>query len=107
MIDVLVHPSVGTEALGLVIWEAMAAAKPVIASRLGGIPETFIDPDHGRLVQPRSVDELYAAMKLFAEDPEMRRHAGAAAREFLIAHEYTREGQARRFAALYQEIQPG
>jgi hypothetical protein len=46
-------------------------------------------------------------MKLFAEDPEMRRLAGTAAREFLIANEYTREGQARRFAALYQEIQPG
>ena len=107
MIDVLVHPAVGTEALGLVIWEAMAAARPVIASRLGGIPETFIDPDHGRLVRPRSVDELYAAMKLFAEDPEMRRRAGTAAREFLIANEYTREGQARRFAALYQQIQPG
>ena len=107
MIDVLVHPAVGTEALGLVIWEAMAAAKPVIASRLGGIPETFIDPDHGRLVQPRSVDELYAAMRLFAGDRELRQRTGAAAREYLIARDYTREGQTRRFAALYQEIQAG
>jgi glycosyltransferase involved in cell wall biosynthesis len=105
MIDVLVHPAVGTEALGLVIWEAMAAAKPVIASRLGGIPETFIDPDHGRLVQPRSVDELYAAMQLFAADRSLRERCGTAAREYLIAKDFTRAGQARRFSALYQAIQ--
>ncbi|MDR3416877.1 MAG: glycosyltransferase family 4 protein [Nevskia sp.] len=106
MIDVLVHPAVGTEALGLVIWEAMAAGKPVIASRLGGIPETFVEPDHGRLVQPRSVDELYAAMSLFAADRGLRERAGAAAREYILANDYTRAGQARRFAALYQSIQP-
>ena len=105
MIDVLVHPAVGTEALGLVIWEAMAAAKPVIASRLGGIPETFIDPDHGRLVEPRNVDQLHAAMRLFANDRGLRERAGAAARQYLVDHDYTRAGQARRFAALYQGIQ--
>lgn len=106
MNDVLVHPAVGTEALGLVIWEGMAAENAVIASRLGGIPETFVDPQHGRLVTPRSVDELYAAMRLYADDPAQRRRCGAAARQFLIDHDYTRSGQAWRFAALYQEIQP-
>jgi len=106
MIDVLVHPAVGTEALGLVIWEGMAGAHPVIASRLGGIPETFVDPDHGRLVAPRSVDELYAAMRLYAADRELRERSGKAARQFLVDNDYTREGQARRFAALYQQIQP-
>jgi glycosyltransferase involved in cell wall biosynthesis len=105
MIDVLVHPAVGTEALGLVIWEGMAAAHPVIASRMGGIPETFVEPDHGRLVTPRSVDELYAAMRLYAADAALRERSGKAAREFLIANDYTRAGQARRYAALYQDIQ--
>lgn len=103
-IDVLVHPAVGTEALGLVIWEAMAAGKPVIASRLDGIPETFVDPDHGRLVTPRNVDELHAAMKQFAGDAELRARCGAAAREFLLAQGYTRRGMAERFAALYQQL---
>jgi glycosyltransferase involved in cell wall biosynthesis len=103
-IDVLVHPAVGTEALGLVIWEAMAAAKPIIASRLDGIPETFIDPDHGRLVTPRSVDELYAAMKLFADDAELRKRAGAAAYDYIHAQAYTRRGMAQRFAQLYETV---
>jgi glycosyltransferase involved in cell wall biosynthesis len=106
MIDVLVHPAVGTEALGLVIWEAMAAGKPVVASRLGGIPETFIEPDHGRLVPPRNADELYSAMKLFAGDRALRERAGAAARGFILGNQYTRAGQAQRFAAFYESIQP-
>ncbi len=106
MIDVLVHPAVGTEALGLVIWEAMAAAKPVIASRLGGIPETFVEPDHGRLVPPRSVEDLYSAMKLFAGDRALRERAGTAARAFIVDNQYTRLGQAQRFAAFYEGFQP-
>jgi glycosyltransferase involved in cell wall biosynthesis len=104
MIDVLVHPAVGTEALGLVIWEAMAAARPVIASRLGGIPETFIEPEHGRLVPPRDRAALYAAMKTYAVDPELRRRSGAAAREFILERHYTRSGQASRFGSLYESI---
>jgi glycosyltransferase involved in cell wall biosynthesis len=106
-IDVLVHPAVGTEALGLVIWEAMAAGKPIIASRLDGIPETFVDPDHGRLVTPRSVDELYAAMKLFAGDAALRARCGTAAHDYLIAQGYTRRGMAQRFAALYAQVRRG
>ena len=83
----------------------MAGAHPVIASRLGGIPETFVDPDHGRLVTPRNVDELHAAMRLYAADPVLRERSGQAAREFLIANDYTRPGQAKRFAELYERIQ--
>jgi len=104
MIDVLVHPAVGTEALGLVIWEAMAAAKPVIASRLGGIPETFVDPDHGRLVRAQDVEELYVAMKFYAANRPLRERSGAAAREFILSHDYTRSGQATRFAKFYESI---
>jgi hypothetical protein len=43
-------------------------------------------------------------MKLFAEDRALRERAGAAAREFILAREYTRVGQARRFADLYQSL---
>lgn len=105
-IDVLVHPAVSTEALGLVIWEAMAAAKPIIASRLHGIPETFLAPDHGRLVSPRSVDDLYEAMKIFASDRGLRERSGGAAREHILVQQFTRGGQAKRFGDFYQSIQP-
>jgi glycosyltransferase involved in cell wall biosynthesis len=103
-IDVLVHPAVGTEALGLVIWEAMSAAKPVIASRLDGIPETFVEPDHGQLVAPRSVDELYSAMRRFACDAALRARTGDAARHYILSQAYTRRGMAERFAKLYETV---
>jgi glycosyltransferase involved in cell wall biosynthesis len=51
-IDCLVHPQIGTEALGLVICEAHACGKPVIASALDGIPEAFGAGNYGRLVRP-------------------------------------------------------
>ena len=104
MTDVLVHPAVGTESLGLVLWEAMACGKPVIASRLGGIPETFIDSEHGRLVEPRDIDGLHDAMACYAEDRLLREKCGALARQFILERAFTREGQAKRFADLYQHV---
>jgi glycosyltransferase involved in cell wall biosynthesis len=61
-IDCLVHPQVGTEAFGLVLLEAFACGKPVIASALDGIPEAFAVGDVGQLVEPESVAALAAAM---------------------------------------------
>lgn len=107
MIDVLVHPAVGTEALGLVLWEAMACGKPVIASRLGGIPEAFVDPDHGMLVEPGNADQLHDAMSRYAADQSLREKSGALARQYIFDRAYTREGQARRFVDLYARITAG
>ncbi len=53
---------VGTEAFGLVVLEAFACGKPVIASALDGIPEAFAAGGFGQLVAPESVAELAAAM---------------------------------------------
>jgi glycosyltransferase involved in cell wall biosynthesis len=68
-IDCLVHPQIGTEALGLVICEAHACGKPVIASALDGIPEAFAAGACGRLVAPENVEELAQAMKFQAGQP--------------------------------------
>jgi glycosyltransferase involved in cell wall biosynthesis len=70
-IDCLVHPQVGTEAFGLVLLEAFACGKPVIASALDGIPEAFAAASFGRLVKPESVDELAAAMLEWAQKPAL------------------------------------
>jgi glycosyltransferase involved in cell wall biosynthesis len=85
-IDVLVHPAVGSEALGLVILEALACGKPVIASRLGGISETFIAGEHGLLVEPRDVEGLAQAMRQLAADPALRQAMGAAGRDWVETH---------------------
>jgi len=61
-IDCLVHPQIGTEALGLVVCEAHACGKPVIASDLDGIPEAFRIGNYGRLVPPEDIAALGKAM---------------------------------------------
>lgn len=102
-LDVLVHPALGTEALGLVLWEAMACAKPVIASRLDGIPEAFIAGEHGLLVPPTDVPALAAAMRVLLADPERRAQFGAAGRQHVETH-FTRATLAANTHQLYADI---
>jgi glycosyltransferase involved in cell wall biosynthesis len=70
-IDCLVHPQIGTEALGLVVCEAHACGKPVIASALDGIPEAFAAANYGRLVPPENIAELADAMASQAGQPSL------------------------------------
>jgi len=102
-LDVLVHPAVGTEALGLVLWEAMACGKPVIASRLDGIPESFIEGEHGLLVPPGDAAALTEAMRMLLKEPERRIRFGRAGREF-VRRNFTRAAQAQRMMDLYLKL---
>jgi glycosyltransferase involved in cell wall biosynthesis len=68
-IDCLVHPAVGTEALGLVVCEAMACGKAVIASALDGIPEAFAAGNYGQLIRPDSIELLADAMLAWSQKP--------------------------------------
>jgi len=61
-LDCLVHAQIATEAFGLVLCEAFACGKPVIASRLDGIPEAFALGNYGQLVEPGAIEELSSAM---------------------------------------------
>jgi glycosyltransferase involved in cell wall biosynthesis len=61
-LDCLVHPQIGTEALGLVVCEAFACGKPVIASALDGVTEAFAIGGLGALVRPEDTTELAEAM---------------------------------------------
>lgn len=62
--DVLVLPSIASEAFGLVLIEAMACSKPVIGTSVGGIKEVVIDGFNGFLVPPKRIDELTVALEL-------------------------------------------
>lgn len=60
--------------------EAMACGLPVVASRVGGIPEVVSDGCEGTLVAPRDIDALTAALAAYVRDPLLRRRHGDAAR---------------------------
>jgi glycosyltransferase involved in cell wall biosynthesis len=99
--DIFVLPSV-KEGLPMVLLEAMAARKPVIASRVGAIPKV-IDGENGVLVEPADVAGLRQAVVSLLEDaPRSRRIADAGYEK--VKAEYSAESMSRKYHHLYQEV---
>ena len=65
-----------SEGFGIVLLEAMAMAKPVVATRVGGIPEAVHDQVTGLLVPPQDARALAANILKLAEDPHRRKKMG-------------------------------
>jgi glycosyltransferase involved in cell wall biosynthesis len=81
--DLYVQPSL-SEGIGLAILEAMALKLPVVASRVGGIPEAVVDGTTGYLVEPGSVGSLADGLMRSFRDPErMRAMGGMGYRRYL------------------------
>lgn len=76
--SVLVLPS-ATEGLPLVLVEAMSQGTPVVATRVGGVPELVEDGVSGLLVEPGRPDELARALRALLDEPGLRRRLGRAA----------------------------
>lgn len=78
-LDILVLPSIQNEDFPNVILEAMALAKPVIATRLAGTPEQVENGETGLLVKPANATELAAAILQLCANGEARARMGQAA----------------------------
>ena len=76
-VDVSVVPSLWAEAFPFSVLESMACGVPVIASRIGGIPE-MVGKEAAMLVSPGAVDELASALLCVASDRSLRRRMGEA-----------------------------
>jgi glycosyltransferase involved in cell wall biosynthesis len=76
-IDILVLPSVN-EGMPMVILEAMSASKPVVATKVGGIPEIIVDGETGYLVPPYDANRLAEAVLKLIDDPEKAKDFGNA-----------------------------
>ena len=102
--DVFVFPSL-YEAVGIALLEAMACARPVVASRTGGIPEVVEDGVSGILVTPGDALGLARVLATLERDPERRRRLGKAARA--RAEAFDIRSTVRSLEALYEEVAPG
>jgi L-malate glycosyltransferase len=81
--DVLLLPS-EQESFGLAALEAMACEVPVIASRVGGIPEVVSDGETGFLSEVGNIEKMRADAARLLSDEELRREMGRRARESAI-----------------------
>jgi len=102
-IDCLVHPQIGTEALGLVVCEAFACGKPVIASALDGIPEAFAVGGCGALVFPEDVVALAKAIATQAAGTRPNSEAREALHQ-RVRRLFSLETQARSVCLLYGDV---
>jgi glycosyltransferase involved in cell wall biosynthesis len=92
-----------SELLGLAALEAMASGTPVVASRLGGLPEVVDDGVTGFLVEPGNVAELRARLAEVLADRALRERLGRNARERVL-EAFTWEACAERCLAAYSEL---
>nr|WP_246316041.1 glycosyltransferase family 4 protein [Kineococcus aurantiacus] len=101
-VDVLVVPS-RFEALPLVVLEAMHGGVPVVASRVGGIPEAVLDGQTGLLVPAGDAVALAGACRTLLDDPGLR--ARLATRARVRADElFSVTAMARRYDGLYRRV---
>lgn len=74
------------EPFGLVLTEAMAMERPVVASRVGGIPEVVKGGETGTLVAPHNAQALAQAVLRYLSDPHLARRHGRAGRQRVLQH---------------------
>ena len=104
LMDVFVLTS-KMEANPVSILEAMASGKPVVATRVGSVPETVLDGRTGCLAAPGSADEVAAKILELLCDPVRAKAMGQAARQEVVAHwsiQRMVEGYQAMLAGIYQ-----
>jgi len=97
--DIYVHMALA-ETFGLAIVEAQACGVPVVASAVGGIPETLRDGETGLLVPVQDAQALSSAIVTLARDTDRRLAMGEAAASF-IRERFTLDAMADGYLALY------
>lgn len=101
-VDVAVLSS-RNEGSPLAIIEYMAAAAPIVATSVGGIPELIEDKTHGLLVPPQDAASLAGAIRSLLADPALARRLGVAARDRQLAS-YDLDAVVRELEGIYIEL---
>lgn len=104
-LDVLVMPSLW-EGFGLVLLEAMAASRPIVASRVSAIPEIVTDGETGLLAPPGDSARLTDALLTLLRDPARAQEMGRRGRQRL-AQQFTVARMVEQTQAVYESLMAG
>lgn len=102
-LDLVVHASTTGEPLGQVILQGMAAARPVIATNGGGVPEIMVDGVTGILVPMGDADAMAAAMRTVLSSSDTGRAMGRHGRRH-VELGYTIGTTTRKIEAIYARV---
>jgi len=100
--DVFVVPS-RYESFGLIVGEAMSMAKPVVAAKVGGIPEIIADGEDGLLFEPNNPQSLASKTIAVLQDAELAHRLSLNARR-KIEENFNVQTMAKKTIALYSEV---
>ena len=100
--ELFVLPSI-FEPFGMTALESMACAKPVVASKFGGIREVISSGENGLLVDPSNADEFAGAMISLLEDPGLAKRMGHESRKSVERH-FSWDAIAGRHVTFYKEF---
>ena len=104
-LDLVVHPAL-MEGLGVSLLQASCAGLPIVASRVGGIPEAVRDGETGLLVEPGDAQALADAIRSLLGDAERRREMGCQGRH-RVEQQFSAERMVEGNLAVYRELLAG
>jgi glycosyltransferase involved in cell wall biosynthesis len=103
LMDVVVLASYANEGVPQSLLQAMAMARPVVGTTVGGIPEVVIENETGLLVPPRDTQALTRAMGRLLKDFDLRQALGLRGRE-LVVEQFSIEQMAAEIEAVYDVL---
>jgi len=103
--DVFVLPSL-MEGFGIALLEAMAMSKPIVACKVGGVPEFIVDGVTGMLVPPKNSKALADALISLLGNEQVKSRLGLAARK-VAENRFSQETAMQRIQTLYHQVADG
>jgi glycosyltransferase involved in cell wall biosynthesis len=103
LMDLVVLASYANEGVPQALLQALAMAKPVVGTTIGGIPEVVLEGETGLLVPPRDPHALTAALDRLRTDPDLCRKLGDRGRE-VVMERFSLEQMAAEIEAVYNVL---